>query len=84
MPAQQQAVIVSGKIKCQNQMKRIIIALSIGIQLSSCGIFLQNQGIKNYKLKEDISQKGLNAYQYDFLYLSNLICRLPHNSASFM
>jgi len=73
MPAQQQAVIVSGKIKCQNQMKRIIIALSIGIQLSSCGIFLQNQGIKNYKLKEDISQKGLNAYQYDFLYLSNLI-----------
>lgn len=41
--------------------------------LSSCGVFLQNQGIKNYKLKDDISQKGLNAYQYDFLYLSNLI-----------
>ena len=54
-------------------MKKIIVALLIGSLLSSCGVFLQTQGIKNYKLKEDIFQKGLNAYQYDFLYLSNLI-----------
>lgn len=54
-------------------MKKIIIALLISTLLSSCGVFLQKQGIKNYKLKEEILQKGLNAYQYDFLYLTNLI-----------
>ena len=54
-------------------MKKIIVVILIGSLLSSCGVFLQKQGIKNYKLKEAIIQKGLNAYQYDFLYLSNLI-----------
>ncbi len=51
----------------------LFLLLLTYLLLSSCGVFLQNQGIKNYKLKDDISQKGLNAYQYDFLYLSNLI-----------
>lgn len=54
-------------------MKKIIIVLLTCSLLSSCGVFLQKQGIKNYKPKEEITQKGLNAYQYDFLYLNNLI-----------
>lgn len=54
-------------------MKSIIVLFLVALLLSSCGVFLQNQGIKNYKLKDNISQKGLNEYQYDFLYLSYLI-----------
>ena len=54
-------------------MKKTLFVLLIGSLLSSCGFFLQNQGIKNYKLKEDIFPRGINAYQYDFIYLSNLI-----------
>lgn len=41
--------------------------------LSSCGVFLQKSGIKNYSPQEKILQKGLNNFQYDFLYLSKLI-----------
>lgn len=41
--------------------------------LSSCGVFLQKSGVKNYSPKEKITQKGLSNYQYDFLLLSKLV-----------
>ena len=54
-------------------MKVIIVAALMSSFFLSCGVFLQNQGLKNYKLKEKMTQKGINPYQYYFLYLSNLI-----------
>lgn len=54
-------------------MRLIIILFSLAILLSSCGLFLQNTGLKNYALKEKITQKDINDYQYDFVYLTKLI-----------
>jgi hypothetical protein len=51
------------KLNKQNKMKVIIVAALISSLFLSCGVFLQNQGIKNYKLKEKMTQKGLNPYQ---------------------
>jgi len=54
-------------------MKRLPLLLLISLLLSSCGVFLQKTGVKNYSPKEKITHKGLNDYQYDFLYLSKLV-----------
>jgi hypothetical protein len=54
-------------------MKKIIILLLIGTIFNSCGVFLQNTGVKNYSPKEKISQNGINKYQYDFIYLSRIL-----------
>ena len=54
-------------------MKQIIVLFLSSLLFSSCGIFLQKTGVKNFSLNERISQKGLNRYQYDFLYLSKLV-----------
>ncbi len=40
---------------------------------SSCGVFLQKTGVKNYTLKEEINSKEYNDYQYDFVYLTRLL-----------
>ncbi len=52
---------------------KIIAIIFIGITFSSCGIFLQKTGVKNYTFKEKIDKNGLNDYQYDFVYLSRLL-----------
>lgn len=54
-------------------MNKILFLLIISSLLSSCGVFLQKTGVKNYTPKEKITQKGLNNYQYDFLYLTKLV-----------
>ncbi|TAF65432.1 MAG: hypothetical protein EAZ55_09245 [Cytophagales bacterium] len=54
-------------------MNKIFSLLLFSCLFSSCGIFLQKTGVKNYSPKEKISQKGLNDYQYDFLYLNQLL-----------
>ncbi len=41
--------------------------------LNSCGMFLQQTGLKNYSLKEKIENQGFNKYQYDFVYLTRLL-----------
>ncbi|MEM7106996.1 MAG: hypothetical protein AAF519_02130, partial [Bacteroidota bacterium] len=54
-------------------MNKIFFLLLVSLLFSSCGVFLQKTGVKNYTLKEKITQKGLNNYQYDFLYLIKLV-----------
>ncbi len=55
-------------------MKRIItLLLLVSLLLSSCGVFLQSTGLKNYKLKSKIERENLNDYQYDFIYLTKLL-----------
>ena len=54
-------------------MNKILFLLLISLLFSSCGVFLQKTGLKNYTPKEKITQKGLNNYQYDFLYLTKLL-----------
>src|SRR5690554_161747 len=54
-------------------MNKILFLLLISLLFSSCGVFLQKTGVKNYTPKEKITQKGLNNYQYDFLYLTKLV-----------
>ena len=56
------------------KMIRIITLLIFsGFFLSSCGVFLQSTGLKNYKLKSKIERENLNGYQYDFIYLTKLL-----------
>jgi hypothetical protein len=64
---------VSGKLKNKHRMNKIFFLLLISLLFSSCGVFLQKKGVKNYTPKEKITQKGLNNYQYDFLYLTKLV-----------
>lgn len=52
---------------------QVIVILLIAVIMSSCGLFLQNNGVKNYSLKEKIDKKNLNKYQYDFVYLNHLL-----------
>ena len=52
---------------------QVIVILFIVMTIHSCGLFLQKNGIKNYSLKENIDKKGLNKYQYDFVYLGHLL-----------
>ncbi len=56
-------------------MNKLLLSLLISLPFlfASCGVFLQKSGVKNYTPKEKITQKGLNKYQYDFLYLSKLL-----------
>ncbi|MFD2033596.1 S41 family peptidase [Belliella marina] len=54
-------------------MNKLFFLLLISLLFSSCGAFLQKTGVKNYTPKEKISQKGLNKYEYDFLYLTKLV-----------
>lgn len=54
-------------------MKQIIFLFLSSLLFSSCGIFLQKTGVKSFSPNEKISQKRLNRYQYDFLYLSKLV-----------
>jgi len=56
-------------------MKKLsnIFILTFILFFSSCGIFLQKSGVKNYKLKSKIYKEQLNDYQYDFIYLSELL-----------
>ena len=60
-------------LKKTRQMNKILFLLLISLLFSSCGVFLQKAGVKNYTPKEKITQKGLNNYQYDFLYLTKLV-----------
>ncbi len=53
-------------------MNHVLRALLLSFALSSCGLFIQDSGIKNYRPTQKISSK-LNDYQYDFLYLTHLL-----------
>ncbi|MFM8914267.1 MAG: ABC transporter permease, partial [Flammeovirgaceae bacterium] len=65
--------VLVASLKKTNQMNKILFLLLISLLFSSCGVFLQKTGLKNYTPKEKITQKGLNNYQYDFLYLTKLL-----------
>ncbi len=54
-------------------MKQIAFIILLAISLSSCGLFLQKNGVKNYSLNDKVTQNGINDYQYDFIYLTKLI-----------
>ncbi len=54
-------------------MKQLAFIILLAISLSSCGLFLQKNGVKNYSLNNKITQNGINDYQYDFIYLTKLI-----------
>lgn len=54
-------------------MKKILFLILATSLFSSCGVFLQKSGLKNYSPKEKINQNGLNKYQYDFIHLSKLV-----------
>ena len=54
-------------------MNKVFFLILASMLFSSCGVFLQKSGVKNYSPKEKITQKGLNKYQYDFIYLSKLV-----------
>jgi len=43
------------------------------LTLGSCGVFLQKNGMKAFKLPQKIKDKDLNKYQYDFVYMSQLL-----------
>lgn len=45
----------------------------LAITANSCGIFLKNAGMKNYSLEEEINNGAFNDYQYDFVYLTQLL-----------
>ena len=49
----------------KTKYRNILILITIGLLFNSCGIFLQKTGVKNYSLKEKISKKEYNDYQYD-------------------
>ena len=53
--------------------RKLQVLITACLFLSSCGVFLQKTGLKNYKLKSKIEQENLNDYQYDFLYLCKLL-----------
>lgn len=50
-----------------------LIVIIAGIFLNSCGLFLQKAGVKNYSLGNKINKKKYNDYQYDFMYLTQLL-----------
>ncbi|MBK6266156.1 hypothetical protein JKA74_14015 [Marivirga sp. S37H4] len=51
---------------------RFLTVILLALSLNSCGLFLQNTGVKNYSIK-DQPGKALNDYQYDFIYLTKLL-----------
>ena len=56
------------------KLKTILFTLLAIILFSSCGAFIQNSGLKNHKVKADWQKdKSLNDFQYDFLYLTQLL-----------
>ena len=58
---------------CYTQyMKKFALSI-ICLSLSSCGLFLETSGVKNYNPEAKIDKKGLNDYQYDFIYLIQLL-----------
>ena len=57
----------------KTKLINILILLITGLFFSSCGVFLQKTGVKNYSLKEKINKKDYNDYQYDFIYLTHLL-----------
>lgn len=57
----------------KTKLKNILTLIIIVSLFNSCGIFLQQTGIKNYSLKEKISKTAYNDYQYDFIYLTKLL-----------
>lgn len=54
-------------------MDRAWTCLVVVMLFSSCGIFVQQAGLKNFKPDERISARGLNDFQYDFVYLTALV-----------
>lgn len=54
-------------------MRSLIFFIILALTFSSCGVFLQRAGMKNYTPIKKISEKGLNDYQYDFLYMTQLL-----------
>lgn len=52
---------------------KLILILLFTVLLSSCGLFLQKTGLKNYELQIKFSSEGLNDFQYDFIYLTKLL-----------
>ncbi len=57
----------------KKKLRNIFIFIITGILFYSCGLFLQQQGVKNYTLKERIQNKEYNDYQSDFEYLTHLL-----------
>ncbi|MBL7105971.1 MAG: hypothetical protein ISS18_16735 [Bacteroidales bacterium] len=53
--------------------RRIGLLILASLFLSSCGVFLENTGLKSYKLKSKIEHENINDYQYDFIYLTKLL-----------
>jgi len=56
-----------------NNIIKYILLTSLGIVITSCGAFLQQNGIKNYVHKKNIKTKEYNDYQYDFEYLTQIL-----------
>jgi len=50
-----------------------MVVLLLSISLYSCGVFLQQNGQKNYLLSTKEYSRELNNFQHDFLYLSDLL-----------
>ena len=53
--------------------KYLYIYLIICLIFISCGALLQKKGMKNFKSQTIIEDTNINDYQYDFIYLSNLL-----------
>lgn len=50
-----------------------VLAVCCFLSLTSCGLFLQEAGLKNYRLDERVQEKGLNDEQADFVHLARLL-----------
>ena len=50
-----------------------VLAVCCFLSLASCGLFLQEAGLKNYRLDERVQEKGLNDEQADFVHLARLL-----------
>ena len=50
-----------------------IYLILISLIFISCGTLLQKRGMKNFKSQTVIDDTNINDYQYDFIYLSNLL-----------
>ena len=59
--------------KIQVVHRRLSLLVLVSFFLNSCGVFLENAGLKSFKLRTNIEQENANDYQYDFIYLTKLL-----------